>query len=89
LPRIKSAIKRVSVAERNRQRNIAYKSAIRTAVKKVLQSTPENAETLDAALNQAYSLIDRAILKGILHKNTGARLKARVAKASQRVKTVA
>lgn len=76
MPRIKSAKKRVEVSERNRQRNIAFKSAIRTAVKKALTGTDAD------ALNQAYSLIDRAVLKGILHKNTGARYKARVAKAA-------
>ncbi len=81
MPRIKSAKKRVDVAERNRQRNIALKSAIRTAVKKVLTGADETARA--ESLKEAYSLIDRAILKGILHKNTGARYKSRVAQAVQ------
>lgn len=81
MPRIKSAKKRVEVAERNRQRNTAFKSAIRTAVKKVL-TAPEDAARTDN-LNQAYSLIDRAVLKGILHKNTAARYKSRIAKHVQ------
>jgi len=77
LPRIKSAKKRVDVAERNRQRNIAVKSAVRTAIKKVFNAT--DASTREESLKQAYGLIDSAILKGILHKNTGARLKSRMA----------
>jgi len=77
LPRIKSAKKRVDVAERNRQRNIAVKSAVRTAIKKVFNAT--DSATREESLKQAYSLIDSAILKGILHKNTGARLKSRMA----------
>lgn len=77
MPRIQSAKKRVDVAERNRQRNIAFKSAIRTAVKKAL-ATDANAENLQTA----FSLIDRAVLKGILHKNTAARYKSRIAKTA-------
>ncbi|MEB3286745.1 MAG: 30S ribosomal protein S20 [Vampirovibrionales bacterium] len=80
MPRIQSAKKRVDVSERNRQRNVAYKSAIKTAIKKVLNVK----EVPDAqkALNEAFSLIDRAVLKGILKKNTAARYKSRIAKQS-------
>lgn len=77
MPRIKSAKKRVDVAERNRQRNIAVKSAVRTAIKKVLNAT--DAATREESLKKAYSAIDSAVLKGILHKNTGARCKSRMA----------
>lgn len=85
MPRIKSAKKRVDIAERNRQRNVALKSAIRTALKKVLASvaTPESTLREDN-LKQAYSLIDRAVLKGIIHKNTAARYKSRAAIAVQK-----
>jgi small subunit ribosomal protein S20 len=79
LPRIKSAKKRVLVTERNRQRNMAYKSAVRTAIKKVLLGA--TAEERTESLKQAYSIIDRAVLKGILHKNTAARCKSRISHA--------
>lgn len=82
MPRIKSAKKRVDVAERNRQRNVAFKSAIRTAMKKALNNA--DAAAREESLKQAYSLIDKAILKGILHKNTGARYKSKIAKAAQK-----
>lgn len=84
MPQIKSAKKRVHVAERNRQRNIAYKSAIRTAVKKVLNAVQNNedAAQVQEQLKEAFSLIDRAVLKGILHKNTAARYKSRLSKAA-------
>jgi small subunit ribosomal protein S20 len=78
LPRIKSAKKRVDVAERNRQRNIAFKSAIRTAMKKALNGEPAARQE---GLKLAYSLLDRAVLKGILHKNTAARYKSKIAVA--------
>lgn len=78
MPRIASAKKRVDVSERNRQRNIAFKSSVRTAVKKVI--TVKGADEATKALNEAFSTIDRAVLKGILKKNTAARYKSRIAK---------
>lgn len=78
MPRIKSAKKRVDVAERNRQRNVAMKSAIRTAMKKALNG---ELSAREEGLKQAFSLLDRAVLKGVLHKNTVARYKSKIAKA--------
>ena len=81
MPRIKSAIKRVEIAERNRLRNKSWKSAIRTS----RNSLAEAVKVADAAqsaeaLSGAYSVIDRAVAKGILHVNAAARKKARLAK---------
>ena len=83
LPNKKSAIKRVQLAERNRKRNAAFKSSARTAIKKAtLLAT--HAEATPEAVTEAYrlaqSLLDRAVLKGILHKNKVARDKARLHK---------
>lgn len=83
MPNIKSAKKRVLTSERNRLRNHAYKSAIRTALKRVHESLSAkgDAAEVQTRVNKAFSLIDRAILKGILHKNTGSRYKGRLVKA--------
>lgn len=78
MPRIKSAKKRVDVAERNRQRNVAFKSAIRTALKKALNG---EVAAREEGVKQAFSLLDRAVLKGVLHKNTAARYKSKIATA--------
>ncbi|KAM3093462.1 30S ribosomal protein S20 [Phormidesmis sp. 146-35] len=86
---IKSAQKRVKIAERNRLRNKAYKSAVRTLMKKFLtavdthaaQPTPETEKEVQSAMSSAYSKIDKAVKRGVLHANTGARRKARLAKA--------
>lgn len=76
---IKSAKKRVLIAEKNRIRNVAFKSSIKTAMKKVLElAAGEDKEALSAALSQAYKLCDKAVSKGILHKNTAARKKSRL-----------
>lgn len=87
MPRIKSAIKRVEVAERNRERNRAWRSSIRTARNKVEEALDSKDANLSAeAIKGAYSVIDRAVAKGILHKNTAARRKARLLKMVRKVK---
>lgn len=76
---IKSAKKRVLVAQRNEERNVAFKSSIKTAVKKALAlATSEDKEALNKALSKVYQLCDKAVSKGILHKNTAARKKSRL-----------
>ncbi len=79
MPKIKSAIKRVEVAERNRTRNRQWKSMIRSARNEVAEAAKlgKGKETVKA-LSEAYSKIDRAVAKGILHKNTAARRKSRL-----------
>ena len=82
----KSAKKRILVAERNRQVNKSYKSTVRTLIKKTIvncenyKKTPnsENQELINTSLNEAYSLIDKAVKKNVLHKNNGANKKSRI-----------
>lgn len=76
---IKSAKKRAEIAVRNNERNTAIKSSIKTAIKKVLALAPQGEKTeIDAALSKVYQLCDKAVGKGILHKNTAARRKSRL-----------
>ena len=78
---IKSAKKRVLIAEANRVRNVAFKTSIKTAVKKALAlATGEDKDALNSAVSKVYQLCDKAVSKGILHKNTAARKKAGLAK---------
>ncbi|ACB52838.1 30S ribosomal protein S20 [Crocosphaera subtropica ATCC 51142] len=89
----KSALKRIRTSERNRLRNKSYKSAVRTLMKKYLQAveeyaaspTPENKAVVDQRMSAAYSKIDKAVKRSVLHRNNGARKKARLAKALQQV----
>lgn len=79
---IKSAKKRVLIAEKNRLRNVAFKSSIKTAVKSALALfSGEDKEALAKAVSKVYQLCDKAVVKGILHKNTAARKKSRLVKA--------
>ena len=76
----KSAKKRVIVAERNRVRNQAVKTRVKTMAKKVLATVEDqNLEAAKAALSIAYKELDKAVSKGILKKNTASRKKARLA----------
>lgn len=83
---IKSAKKRVLIAEKNRLRNVAFKTSIKSALKKVLElAKSEDKEALNAALSRAYQLCDKAVSKGILHKNTAARKKSRLTLAVKKL----
>ncbi|BFM40029.1 30S ribosomal protein S20 [Synechocystis sp. LKSZ1] len=93
----KSALKRIEIAERNRLQNKSYKSAIKTLMKKTFQSVeaygaspaPEALEAVQTNLSAAFSKIDKAVKRRVLHVNNGARKKARLAKALKRVTTPA
>ncbi|MEB3244819.1 MAG: 30S ribosomal protein S20 [Vampirovibrionales bacterium] len=91
MPRIKSAKKRVAVTERNRLRNVAYRSSVKTAIKRVLQAITAHESSADVTTLQrkADGLIDRVTLKGIFHKNKAARLKSRLAKKVNALKKAA
>ena len=76
----KSSKKRVYIGERNRIRNQAIKSRVKTFVKKVLVAVDaNNVDEAKTALSVAYKELDKAVTKGILKKNTVSRKKSRLA----------
>ncbi len=76
----KSAKKRVLINERNRERNQAVKTRVKTMNKKVLAALATgDVEASKAALSVAYKELDKAVTKGVLKKNTASRKKARLA----------
>lgn len=80
MPNIKSAKKRVLVSERNRLRNKTWKSAVRTVRNNVADAVKSTSEKdAKVALSHAYEVIDKAVAKGVLHKNAAARRKSRLA----------
>lgn len=78
MPNIKSAKKRVLIAEKNRLKNVSFKSSIKTAVKKVLEALKSDTDKVQEYLNNVYKLFDKAVSKKVLHKNTAARKKSRL-----------
>jgi small subunit ribosomal protein S20 len=81
---IKSAYKRIQIAERNRLRNRTYISSVKTLIKKTLVSmssiNKENVLTIKNLISSTYSKIDKAVQKGILHINNGNSKKSRIDK---------
>jgi len=79
LPNIKSAIKRVKVTQKKNLRNRMVKSAMKTQLKKF--ETAISANEADAKiLSATQGAVDRALAKGVIHKNAANRKKARLAK---------
>ncbi len=76
MPNVKSAEKRMRTSERRNERNRAFRSKLRTALKKVRSA--DNAETGNEAFRDAASLLDRAAHKRIIHPNKAARAKSRI-----------
>lgn len=78
---IKSAIKRAEVAEERRRQNQSVKSMVKTSVRKFEEAlaSGDSAQAEDK-LRAASRTIDKAASKGVLHKNTAARKKAKLAR---------
>ena len=82
MPNIKSAKKRVEIASIRRVRNMSTKSAIKTAVKKFeVLLAKGSVEDAQASLRKVVRFLDKAAVKGIMHKNTAARKKSRLTKS--------
>ena len=76
---IKSAKKRILVAEKRAEKNKSVRSRVKTAVKKVDAAIAANDKVAaEAALKAAVSELDKATKKGIYHKNTTARKVSRL-----------
>jgi len=84
---IKSAIKRARQNEKLREHNASERSKLRTFVKKVLKAvlSGDSSAAKDAYV-LAQPVIDKAVNKGIIHKNKAARIKSRLV---ARVKSLA
>ena len=73
----KSAQKRIRSDEKRRVRNQAYKSQVKTAIKKAEAAIVAGGDNQEA-VRLACSILDKAAGKGILHQNNAARRKSRL-----------
>ena len=81
MPNIKSAMKRVLLSRAANEKNKQEKSALKTAIKKFETAVASgNKAEADSAYTAAVQSIDKAVSKGILHKNTAARKKSNITK---------
>ncbi len=78
---IKSQMKRIKTNEKARQRNVAVKSALKTAVRRVRTAAESgDAAAAATALATASKALDKAASKGVIHKNQAANRKSGMAK---------
>lgn len=78
---IKSKIKRIGTNEKARLRNVAVKSELKTNVRKVREAIAAGDKTTaEAALRTAGVKLDKAVSKGVIHKNQAANRKSALAK---------
>jgi small subunit ribosomal protein S20 len=78
---IKSQIKRIGTNEKAHERNKAVKSEVKTAVRatKTAIAAGDKAAA-ESALKNAGKKLDKAVSKGVLHKNNAANRKSSIAK---------
>ncbi|MBX3442717.1 MAG: 30S ribosomal protein S20 [Planctomyces sp.] len=80
MPNTSSAKKALRQNTKRRLQNRSQRSALRTVVKKARSAAAEGAEDAVEALRQATKKLDQAAAKHLIHKNTAARTKSRLAK---------
>lgn len=79
MPNHKSAEKRVRQTAKRNAVNTSNKSRLRTQIKKLRAALASGDKSQSTELlNPTISVIDKAVNKGILHKNTAARYKSRL-----------
>ena len=88
MPNHKSAEKRVRQSEKRRVINRGNRSKVRTYIKKVRAALDsEKSDEIQSVLPETISVIDKAVQKGVMHKNAAARYKSRLTlKANQAAK---
>lgn len=82
LANTRQAIKRIKVAEKKRQANAAKKSALRTSIKKSNLAIKNNDPQAAELIRGTVKALDQAAADNVIHKNTAARYKSNLTKAS-------
>lgn len=76
-----SAKKRIKQNSKRRMRNRAARTTIRSSVKTARAAVAEKAPEAKAAVLDAIRILDRAVSRGIIHRNTAARKKSALARS--------
>ncbi|WIX83374.1 30S ribosomal protein S20 [Amycolatopsis carbonis] len=78
---IKSQIKRITTNEKARQRNLAIRSSVKTAIRKFREAADSGDKTKALELQRdAARKLDKAVTKGVIHANQAANKKSALAK---------
>ncbi len=84
MPNHKSAEKRVRQNEKRRDINRSNRSRLRTSVRKLREALAGGSDDVNTLLPETISTIDKAVQKGVLHKNAAARYKSRLTTRANR-----
>lgn len=80
---IKSQIKRIKTNEKARQRNKAVKSSLKTAIRKFREAAESgDRDNAVAAARAASRALDKAVSKGVIHKNQAANKKSSIGRSA-------
>jgi small subunit ribosomal protein S20 len=83
---IKSQKKRILTNEKARQRNVAVKSELRTAIRAVDKAVAAGDQAAaSSAVALASKKLDKAVSKGVIHKNNAANRKSGIAKRVNKI----
>ena len=81
MPNIKQQKKRVRIAGEERLENLRYRSTIKTLTKRLATVVEDgDSAAIETEHRELVKLIDRAVSRGALHRNTAARKKSQAAK---------
>lgn len=80
----RSAMKRIKQNEKRRLRNRAARSTIRSALKTARTAAAEKSPQSKEVVLEAIRILDRAVSRGIIHRNTAARKKSALARSLPR-----
>jgi small subunit ribosomal protein S20 len=81
MPNIKQQKKRVRIAAEERLENLRYRSTIKTLTKRLASAVSDgDKDAITTERRGLERLIDRAVARGALHRNAGARKKAQAAR---------
>lgn len=87
MPNTKSAAKAMRQSKRRQANNIRTKDKFKLAIKTVRKALSENNKAeASKSLVSAMATLDKAVKKGVIHKNTASRRKSRLAKAINKLK---
>ncbi|MFC1753783.1 30S ribosomal protein S20 [Thermoproteota archaeon] len=84
----KTAKENIKINERNRQRNLHFRTKMKTFVKKAQTALQTKAENCEQIVKETLIILDKTVTKGIIHKNTAARKKSALCKALSKLGTV-
>ncbi len=86
MPNTKSAMKAMRNSRRRNAINIRTRSKFKSAVKETRENIANgDAKASAESLKKAMSMLDKAVKKDVLHKNTASRKKSRLAKALAKI----